>query len=59
MNQACSSIIFVNPRFAGLVRYLHPSDEELRVFAPPPIRDKREKKKVQSELFLRQENKLC
>ena len=33
-------------RFAGLVRYLHPSDEELRVFSPPPVRDKREKKKV-------------
>jgi len=33
-------------RFAGLVRYLHPSDEELRVFSPPPVRDKREKKKA-------------
>ena len=34
-------------RFAGLVRYLHPSDEELRQFAPGPLyKDKRDKKRV-------------
>jgi len=34
-------------RFAGLVRYLHPSDEELRQFAPGPLyKDKRDKKKA-------------
>ncbi len=33
-------------RFASLVRYLHPSDEELRHFAPAPYKDKKEKKKV-------------
>ena len=27
-------------RFASLVRYLHPSDEELRLLAPPPLRYK-------------------
>jgi len=36
----------LSSRFASLVRYLHPSDEELRLLAPPPLRDKREKKKV-------------
>jgi len=30
--------------FAGLVRYLHPSDDELRVFSPAPRLDKKEKK---------------
>jgi len=33
-------------RFSALVRYLHPSDEELRQFASAPVRDKREKKKA-------------
>jgi len=32
-------------KFAGLVRYLHPSDEELRVHAPAPKLDKKDKKK--------------
>ena len=32
-------------RFAGLVRYLHPSDDQLRVHAPAPKIDKKEKKK--------------
>ena len=33
-------------RFASLVRYLYPTDEELRQFAPAPFKDKKEKKKV-------------
>jgi len=32
-------------RFAGLVRYLHPSDDQLRVHAPAPRLEKKEKKK--------------
>ena len=32
-------------RFAGLVRYLHPSDDELRVHAPAPKLEKKDKKK--------------
>jgi len=35
--------------FAGLVRYLHPSDEELRVFAPAPKLDKKDKKKQRNQ----------
>lgn len=35
--------------FAGLVRYIHPSDEELRQFAPIPKVDKREKKKARQQ----------
>jgi len=31
--------------YAGLVRYIHPSDEELKQYAPAPLRDKKEKKK--------------
>jgi len=36
-------------KFAGLVRYLHPSDEELRVFAPVPKMDKKDKKKMRNQ----------
>lgn len=36
-------------QFAGLVRYLHPSDDELRQFAPAPRVDKREKKKARQQ----------
>jgi len=36
-------------KFAGLVRYLHPSDEELRVFAPAPKLDKKDKKKQRQQ----------
>jgi len=36
-------------RFAGLVRYLHPSDEDLRQFAPAPKVDKKEKKKARNQ----------
>lgn len=36
-------------KFAGLVRYIHPSDEELRQFAPAPKVDKREKKKTRHQ----------
>ena len=32
-------------RFAGLVRYLHPSDEQLREYAPAPKLEKKDKKK--------------
>ena len=32
-------------RFAGLVRYLHPSDDQLRVHAPAPKMEKKDKKK--------------
>ncbi len=38
-------------RFASLVRYLHPSDEELRQFAPAPYKDKKEKKKVKTRIL--------
>jgi hypothetical protein len=33
------------------VRYLHPSDEELRQFAPAPYKDKKEKKKVKTRIL--------
>eukprot|EP00092_Neocalanus_flemingeri_P020550 GFUD01022263.1.p1 GENE.GFUD01022263.1~~GFUD01022263.1.p1 ORF type:complete len:522 (+),score=162.60 GFUD01022263.1:223-1788(+) len=36
-------------KFAGLVRYLHPSDDELRVFAPVPKLDKKDKKKQRNQ----------
>jgi len=36
-------------RFAGLVRYLHPSDDELRQFASAPKVDKKEKKKARNQ----------
>jgi len=36
-------------KFAGLVRYIHPSDEELRQFAPTPKVDKKEKKKARNQ----------
>ena len=32
-------------RFAGLLRYLHPSDEQLREYAPAPKLEKKDKKK--------------
>lgn len=35
--------------FAGLVRYLHPSDEELRQYAPAPKVDRKEKKKARHQ----------
>jgi len=34
--------------YAGLVRYIHPSDEELKQYAPAPLRDKKDKKKGRS-----------
>ena len=37
-------------RFAGLVRYLHPSDDQLRVHAPAPKIDKKEKKKQRHQM---------
>merc|ERR1712241_899744 len=36
-------------RLAGLVRYLHPSDEELRQFAPAPRVDKKMVKKARQQ----------
>lgn len=36
-------------KFASLVRYLHPSDEELRVYAPVPKMDKKDKKKQRQQ----------
>jgi len=36
-------------RLAGLVRYLHPSDEELRQFAPAPRLDKKTVKKARQQ----------
>jgi len=36
-------------KFAGLVRYLHPSDEELRTFAPAPRLDKKTVKKARQQ----------
>jgi len=36
-------------KFASLVRYLHPSDEELRVHAPVPKMDKKDKKKQRQQ----------
>jgi len=36
-------------KFAGLVRYIHPSDEELRQFAPAPRVDKKDRKKARHQ----------
>jgi len=36
-------------KFAGLVRYLHPSDEQLRVHAPAPKLDKKDKKRQRNQ----------
>ena len=37
--------LVLGSRFAGLVRYLHPSDDQLRVHAPAPKLEKKDKKK--------------
>ncbi len=39
-------------RFAGLVRYLHPSDEELRQYAPNPVVNTKKEKKRVNKVFI-------